>query len=110
MDAIKKKNRFVFLFVLVVTSSFVFGEEDDGKEDEIECVNSCGDTVDEWKKCAKQCYGDYLDESDQTFLACESDCVDRFYKPDVEESELGDLEICAARCVEEYRGELRAKH
>ncbi|KAF1752409.1 hypothetical protein GCK72_018964 [Caenorhabditis remanei] len=93
------KYALVWIFVaFLVSVSFGF----DDKEDEIDCVISCGDDVEEWKDCAAKCYGGFMDDSDNTFLACETDCVDRFYKPDVEESELTDLEECAQKCVDDY--------
>ncbi|CAL2043296.1 unnamed protein product [Caenorhabditis brenneri] len=88
-----------FLLLLHSTVSYCF----DDKEEEIDCVLTCGDDVEEWKKCAQECYGDFMDDSDHTFLACENNCVDTLYKPDKDESELKDFEECAQKCVDDYR-------
>lgn len=61
------------------------------------------------ENCCQTSQQSVSDDSDQKFLDCESACVDKFYKPDVQESELGDLEKCAENCLDVYRGEILLK-
>ncbi|CAI5450200.1 unnamed protein product [Caenorhabditis angaria] len=76
----------------------------ENKEIQIECVNSCGDTVEEWKLCAPTCFDGQLKPADKTFIQCEGDCLDRYYPPRVPQADLDNLEICAQKCIDNYRG------
>ncbi|PIC23041.1 hypothetical protein B9Z55_016877 [Caenorhabditis nigoni] len=91
---------FISFFLVLLALSTVLGD----KGAVITCFGDCikFDEPEQVKGCAQKCGGESADEATKGFLACESKCVDLWFRPEYDNTKVPEFIKCNSECADGF--------